>query len=117
MGLEHQVELACLRTQRIKRLFQRGAPRPPRKRQCGQAVVRQHDQLSALVAADMLGHHLALMQDADFMTVGANRDRLAHQARRHRVAIRVELDPGMRTDNSRHDLVGVEGDPGKCVQQ
>ena len=61
----------------------------------------------------MPGNHLALVQDADLMTVGANRDRLAHQVRRHRVAIRVELDPRMRTDDSRHDLVGVEGDCGK----
>src|SRR5271166_2388208 len=65
----------------------------------------------------MPGNDLALVQDADLMTVGANRDRLAHQVRRHRVAVRVELDPCMRTDDSRHDLVGVEGDSGQCAQQ
>ena len=95
LAFQAEVELACLGTQGIKRLFQRGAPRPPAHGQRCQAVIRQHDQLPSLVAADMLGHHLALVQDADFMTVGANRDRLAHQVRRHRVAVRVELDPRM----------------------
>ncbi len=65
----------------------------------------------------MLGHYLALVQDADVMTVGANRNRLAYHVRRHRVAIRVELDPRIRTDHSRYDLVGVEGDCGQCAQQ
>ena len=61
------MELACLGPQGIERLFQRGAPRPPAQRQRCQAVVRQHDQLPSLVAADMLGHHLAFVQDADFI--------------------------------------------------
>src|SRR5580658_6955517 len=65
----------------------------------------------------MPGHHLALVQDADLMTIGANRDRLARQVRRHRVVVRVELDPREWTDDSRHDLVGVEGDSGQCAQQ
>src|SRR5271157_1080257 len=64
----------------------------------------------------MLGNDLALVHDADFTTVGANRDRLARQLRRHRVTVRVELDPCMATDHSRHDLVGVEGERGKRAE-
>ena len=83
LAFQAKVELACLGAQGIKRLFQRGAPRPPVHGQRCQAVIRQHDQLPSLVAADMLGHHLTLVQDADFMAVGANRDRLAYQVGRH----------------------------------
>ena len=95
------MELPRLGPQRIKRLFQRRTPRPPTESQRGQAVVRQHDQLPALVAADMLGHHLTLVQHAEFVTAGANRDGPARQLRRCRVAIAVELDPGMRSDDRR----------------
>ena len=63
------MELACLGPQGIELLFQRGAPRPLAQRQRRQAVVRQHDQLPSLVAADMLGHHLAFVQHAELVTV------------------------------------------------
>ena len=66
-GFQAEVELTCLGAQGIKRLFQRGAPRPPAHGQRCQAVIRQHDQLPSLVATDVLGHHLALVQDADFI--------------------------------------------------
>ena len=67
-----QVELTCLGAQSVKRLFQRRAPRPPRKCQRGQPVVREYDQLPSLVAADVLSCQMALVQDANFVTVGAN---------------------------------------------
>ena len=51
-----------------------GAPRPSRKCQCCQAVVRKHDQLPSLVAANVLSGEMALVQDANFITVGANAD-------------------------------------------
>ena len=65
----------------------------------------------------MPGDDLALVHDADFMSVGAKRDCLARQVWRHRVTVRVELDPGMRAGDRRHDLVGVERDRGKCAEQ
>ena len=111
------MELAGLGPQSIKRMFQRGAPRPPPKRQRGGAVVRQHDQLPALVAADMLGHHLALVQHADLVTVGANDDRPAHPLRRCRIAIAVELDPRMGSDDGRYDLIGIERDRRQGTKQ
>ena len=62
---EMEVELARrLGSQRVKRLFQRGAPRPPRKCQRRQAVVRKKDQLPSLVAANVLSCEMALVQDA-----------------------------------------------------
>ena len=70
--LEVQVELACLGPQGVERLFQRRAPRPLAKCQRRQAVVRQHDQLPSLVATNVLGHHLAFVQHADLVAVGAN---------------------------------------------
>ena len=52
-----------------------------------------------------------------FMTVGAHGDRLAHQVRRHRIAVGVERDPRVRTDHGRHDFVGVERDGRQRPQQ
>jgi len=62
---EAEVELACLGSQRIKRLFQCGTPSPTTQGQRGGAMVRQDDQLPPLVAADMLGQHLTLVEHAD----------------------------------------------------
>jgi hypothetical protein len=44
-------------------------------------VVRQQDQLLSLVGPYILGHHPALLQDADFTTVSVDCDRLARQVR------------------------------------
>src|SRR3954447_3540501 len=100
------MELARLRSQRIKRRLQRGASRPSPECQHGGAVVRQYDQLPALIAADMMGEYLALVEHADRVMAGANRDGPAHPLRWCRVAIAVELDPCMGSDDRRHDLIG-----------
>ena len=114
---EMEVELTCLGSQSVKRLFQRRAPRPPRKCKRCQAMVRQHDQLSSLVATDVLSCQMALVQDANFVTVGANADGPACQGWWYRVTIAVELDPRMRSNHRRHDLIGVVGNRRQCVQQ
>ncbi len=73
-------------------------------------MVRPDHQLSPLVATDMLGQHLTLVEDADRVAVGADRDRPASELRRCRIAVAVELDPRMGTDDRGHDLVGVQRD-------
>jgi hypothetical protein len=78
LTLGAEMELPCFRAQGIERLFECGASRPTVHGQRCQAVIRQHNQLPSLVAADMAGHHLTLVRDADFMSVCANCDRLAH---------------------------------------
>ena len=65
----------------------------------------------------MLSCQMALVQDANFVTVGANADRPACQGWWYRVTIAVELDPRVRSDNRRHDLIGIEGDRRQCAQQ
>ena len=57
------------------------------------------------------------MQDANFITVGANADGPACQGWWYRVTIAVELDPRMGSDNRRHDLIGIEGDCRQRTQQ
>ncbi len=109
LAVELKVELACLESQGIKLVFQCGAPRAPAQRKSRKAVLRQYDQLPSLIATDMLGHHLAFVQHAEFVTAGANRHGPARQPRRRRVAVAVKLDPRMGTDNRQHELVGVEG--------
>ena len=113
---EMEVELTCLGAQGVKRLFQRRAPRPPRKCNRCQAMVRQHDQLSSLVATDMLSRQTPLVQNPNFVTIGANADGPACQGWWYRVTIAVELDPGMRSNHRRHDLISVVGNPRQCVQ-
>ena len=110
LAFQPEVEQPSLGPQSIKLLFQRGTPGPVPQRQRCQAMVGQHDQLPSLVTADMLGHHQAVVQDADFMTVSADCDWLARALRRCRVTIAVEFDPQVRADDCRHDFVGVEGD-------
>ena len=65
----------------------------------------------------MLSCKMALVQDANFVTVGANANGPACQGWWHRVAIAVELDPRGRSDNRRHDLIGIEGDSRQRTQQ
>ena len=76
---EMEVELTCLGAQSVKRLFQRGAPSPPGERKRCQPMIRQHDQLSSLVATNVLSRQMAVVQNANFVTVGANADRPACQ--------------------------------------
>ena len=85
--------------------------------ECGQAVLRQHQQLPSFMTADVLGHHPAFVQQAQLIAAGANRDRSAHELRRRGIAIAVEGDAGMRTDDGRDNFVGVEGDGGQRPQQ
>src|SRR5271165_4064371 len=65
----------------------------------------------------MLGHHLPLMEHAELITSGANSDWPAHQGRRCRIAVAVELNPCVGTDDGRHDLVGVEGNGRQLAEQ
>ena len=74
LALQVEVELASLGPQGIKLVFHRGAPRPLAHRQRRQAMVGQHDQLPSLVAPDVLGDDLALVQHANLVPVGADRD-------------------------------------------
>src|SRR5580658_9597535 len=99
LALQVKVELPRLRPQRIKLVFPRGALRSMAQLERGQAMVRQHDQLPALVAADMLGRYLALVQHTNFVMAGANRDRPARQPRRCRIAVAVKLDSREGTDD------------------
>src|SRR5260370_2066494 len=82
------------------------------KGECCQAMLRQHEQLPAFITADVLRHYLAFMQQAEFITVGANGDGSAHELRWHRIAIAVESNASMRADDRRHDFVAVEGNGG-----
>ena len=112
-----QVEGAGLRSPGIEVALQRLLPRALAERQRGQAVLRQHQQLATFVTADVLRHHLAFVQQAHFIAVGADGDGSAHELRRHGIAIAVEGDAGMRADHGRHDFVGVEGEAGQRPQQ
>src|SRR5438128_9098919 len=116
-AVQLQVKGASLRSPGVEFLCERLLPRTLAEGECCQAMVRQHEQLPALVTADVLRHHLAFVQQAELITVAANGDGSAHELRRYGIAIAVESNAGMRTDDGWHDFVGVEGDGGQRPQQ
>ena len=83
----------------------------------GQVMLGQHEQLATLVTADVPCHHLAFVQQTQFITTGTHAEGLAYELRRRGIAIAVEGDAGMRTDDSRHHFIAVEGNGGQRPQQ
>src|ERR1700732_2352395 len=100
-AVQVQVKGAGLRSPGVEFLRERLLLWTLAKSECFQAMVRQHEQLSALVTADVLRHHLAFVQQAELITVGANSDGAAHELRRHGIAIAVKSNAGMRADDGR----------------
>src|SRR5712692_5591540 len=94
-AVQVQVKGAGLRSPGIEFLRERLLLRAVAEGECCQAMVRQHEQLPALVIADVLRHHLAFVQQAELITVGANGDGAAHELRRYGIAIAVESNAGM----------------------
>jgi len=65
----------------------------------------------------VLRHDLAFVQQAQFITIGAQRNGATHELRRRGIAIAVEGDACMRTDHGRHNFIRVERDGGERPQQ
>src|SRR5271170_7134273 len=65
----------------------------------------------------MLGDHLTLVQDADLVAAGTDRDWPAHELRWCRIAVAVEFNPRVRADDRRYNFVGIERDRWQRSQQ
>src|ERR1700687_3428316 len=100
-AVQLQVKRAGLRSPGVEFLCERLLLRTLAEGACCQAMLRQHEQLPALVTADVLRHHLAIVQQAELITVGANGDGATHELRRHGIAIAVERDAWMRATYGR----------------
>ena len=61
----------CLWSPGVEFLGQRLLAWTLAERQCCQAVLGEHEQLAPLVRADVLCHYLALVQQAQLITIGA----------------------------------------------
>src|ERR1700676_1600724 len=68
-AVQLQVKGAGLRSPGVEFLRERLLLRTLAEGECCQAMVRQHEQLPALVTADVLRHHLAFVQQASAATI------------------------------------------------